>query len=94
MLSDFLGAGNTTLLNRVLNNCEGRRVAVIFDNMSEVNIDAELVRTGQSSPQRSNEQLVEMNNGCICCKLREDLLVEVHRLAESDRFDYLGAGNR
>ena len=94
MLSDFLGAGKTTLLNRVLNNCEGRRVAVIFDNMSEVNIDAELVRTGQSSPQRSNEQLVEMNNGCICCKLREDLLVEVRRLAESDRFDYLGAGNR
>jgi G3E family GTPase len=89
VLSGFLGAGKTTLLNRVLNNCEGRRVAVIVNDMSEVNIDAALVRSGQSSLQHTNEQLVEMTNGCICCTLREDLLIEVRRLAESGRFDYL-----
>ena len=89
VLSGFLGAGKTTLLNRVLNNCEGRRVAVIVNDMSEVNIDAERVRSGQSSLQRTDEQLVEMTNGCICCTLREDLLTEVRRLAESERFDYL-----
>ncbi len=89
VLSGFLGAGKTTLLNRVLNNTEGRRVAVIVNDMSEVNIDAELVRAGQNSLQRTEEQLVEMTNGCICCTLRDDLLKEVRRLAESGRFDYL-----
>jgi len=89
VLSGFLGAGKTTLLNRVLNNSEGRRVAVIVNDMSEVNIDADLIRAGQSSLQRTDEQLVEMTNGCICCTLREDLLEEVRKLAESGRFDYL-----
>ncbi len=89
VLSGFLGAGKTTLLNRVLNNTEGRRVAVIVNDMSEVNIDADLVRAGQASLQRTEEQLVEMTNGCICCTLRDDLLQEVRRLAESGRFDYL-----
>ena len=89
VLSGFLGAGKTTLLNRVLNNTEGRRVAVIVNDMSEVNIDAELVRSGQASLQRTDEQLVEMTNGCICCTLRDDLLQEVRRLAQGGRFDYL-----
>ena len=89
VLSGFLGAGKTTLLNRVLNNSEGRRVAVIVNDMSEVNIDADLVRSGQASLQRTDEQLVEMTNGCICCTLRDDLLQEVRRLADSGRFDYL-----
>lgn len=89
VLSGFLGAGKTTLLNRVLNNAEGWRVAVIVNDMSEVNIDADLVRAGQASLQRTDEQLVEMTNGCICCTLRDDLLVEVRKLAESGRFDHL-----
>lgn len=89
VLSGFLGAGKTTLLNRILNNSEGRRVAVIVNDMSEVNIDAERIRSGQSSLQRTDEQLVEMTNGCICCTLREDLLAEVRSLAESGRFDNL-----
>ena len=88
VLSGFLGAGKTTLLNRVLNNREGRRVAVIVNDMSEVNIDADLVRA-ETELSRTDETLVEMSNGCICCTLRDDLLAEVRRLAEEGRFDYL-----
>ena len=88
VLSGFLGAGKTTLLNRVLNNREGRRVAVIVNDMSEVNIDADLVRA-ETELSRTDETLVEMSNGCICCTLRDDLLAEVRRLAVEGRFDYL-----
>ncbi|WP_415404659.1 GTP-binding protein [Tateyamaria sp. SN3-11] len=88
VLSGFLGAGKTTLLNRVLNNREGRRVAVIVNDMSEVNIDADLVRA-DTELSRTDETLVEMSNGCICCTLRDDLLDEVRKLAAQDRFDYL-----
>ena len=88
VLSGFLGAGKTTLLNRVLNNRDGRRVAVIVNDMSEVNIDADLVRA-DTELSRTDETLVEMSNGCICCTLRDDLLDEVRRLSEENRFDYL-----
>ena len=88
VLSGFLGAGKTTLLNRVLNNREGRRVAVIVNDMSEVNIDADLVRA-DTELSRTDETLVEISNGCICCTLRDDLLAEVRRLAAERRFDYL-----
>ena len=88
VLSGFLGAGKTTLLNRVLNNRDDWRVAVIVNDMSEINIDADLVRA-ETELSRTDETLVEMSNGCICCTLRDDLLAEVRRLAEEGRFDYL-----
>ncbi len=89
VLSGYLGSGKTTLLNRILTNRHGLKVAVIVNDMSEVNIDASFVARGDAGLSHTEEKLVEMTNGCICCTLREDLLLEVSRIARERRFDYL-----
>lgn len=89
VISGFLGSGKTTLLNHLLCNREGKRLAVIVNDMSEVNVDADLVRNGEAALSHTEEKMVEMSNGCICCTLREDLLLEVGKMARENRFDHL-----
>ena len=88
VLSGFLGAGKTTVLSHILNNRQGKKIAVIVNDMSDINIDSSIVKNEVSLSHRE-EKLIEMTNGCICCTLREDLLIEVNRLARDERFDYL-----
>ncbi|RCW74980.1 CobW/HypB/UreG family nucleotide-binding protein [Saliterribacillus persicus] len=88
VLSGYLGSGKTTLLNHILHNKEGLKVAVIVNDMGEVNIDSSLIKQ-EGTISRTDEKLVEMSNGCICCTLREDLLIEVKRIVEDGNIDYI-----